>query len=131
MAIKCHPGGRFKVSVEIELPNGVPALPPGYSFYAEYTGPIGDVGVGDTVLKTDESASGEARGKKVVLEGFVPRDARLGVYNLSHFERRFSTEAGVARNIVPVEDIPYVAELFVEATPADRTVAWPAVNRVG
>ena len=131
MAINCSPGGRFEVPVEFDLPKGVSALSADYSWYAEYTGPVEDVGVGNNVIRTDESAARPAAGKTTVLEGSVPAGSPPGVYNLSHSEQRFDTQAGVVRHVVPIESIADVAELVVEAPPASPSVVWPTIERVG
>ena len=130
MAISCYPQGRFNITVEVEPPEGARAMPAGYSFHAEYTGPVRDIGMGDTVL-TAESSGQATSGKTVTLEGLVPKDAPYGGYILTRFEQRFSDERGIQSKVIAREDIPVVDSLIVEAAPESPPIPWATIKRVG
>lgn len=131
MAISCYPGGRFKVTVEVEPPGGMPAMPPGYTFYAEYSGPVEDIGTGDTVLKTDEPSNLTSSGTTVDLKGTVPADAPYGVYILTRFEQRYADERGSQSKVIVREDIPRVDNLIVADPPEISAVPWATIKSVG
>lgn len=129
MAISCYPGGRIRIPVEIEPPEGMSNVPAGYGFYAEYTGPVRDIGTGETVLTSE--ASLQADGKSAYLEGVVPEDAPIGVYVLTHFEQRYGEPDRLLRQVTAREDIPEVSDLIVEEGPETGSIPWAKIKRVG
>lgn len=130
MAISCYRGGRFTIPVEIEPPYGMSSMLASNGFYVEYTGPVQDVGIGDTVLKSDESPH-RVQGETVYLEGTVPEDAPIGLYILTYFEQRYSEGSQLLREAIAREDIPKVADLIVGEPPKSTSIPWAKIKRVG